>query len=953
MQKPLLRKALNLEPGEGKRAALMFSYIFLLIATLLVVKPVRNSLFLTHFGIEMLPYAFLLVAVVSGVFVAIYTRVANKVRLDRLIQYTLGSSVATIIILWLLLQLHYEAGWFFFLLYVWVAIFGVLVTTQFWLLANYVFNVREAKRIFGLLGAGGIAGGIFGGYFTNILAPFAGSEDLLLFGALFLIGCMVLVQFVWSMGAQEAYREQTQRRRKRQSADFEGANPLQIVFGNRYLTLLATLIGIGVIIANLVDYQYSAIATSVITDEDKLTAFFGFWLSTLSVFSLVIQLLLTSRVLRRYGVGGSLYFLPGGVLVGSIMVLISGGLTSAVMIKLFEGGFKQSIHKAGLELLWLPIPTSVKNRVKAFIDIFVDNTATGIGGLLLILLADQLGWGIGGVSGLIIGLVAVWLVLNVIVRREYVQSFRTAIEKRSIRLDQQVVNAQDPALLETVIPALETGNQKQVLYALDLIEHVRHEEIKKRLTAVFERHPSRDVITRVLHNALHYDDLDLRDMLQPYLEHEDAEIRVAVVTYLVTWADDQAAALTELLANNSVRVRMAALRVTAELGRHQKNVRTAIDFQRQFESLLMLFDEQTAGEEPDEELISALRVELAEVLGAVNLPELYPYLHMLLADESVPVLRAAVRAAGSTQSDEFLYTLVAHLNTKYVRKTARDALAMYGEAQIPMFIDRLNDPTENQYIRLSIPGVLARIGTQAAAKALQDNLVQDNIHLRHECIRSLNRLRNEYEDLRLDRSQLDENLLEEARTYYFTLEILQQQVDGRDSVASRFASENFPRARKLLVRALEERLDRNLEIIFRLLGLRYVPEDMKNAYMQVTGLKMDLRADAIEFLDNVLDQKLKRVVLPMVETPNVDVKLEHGRELFSHDPPSGEYCLQMLLEGDDDWLKVCTLYAIGESGDRSLSPMVEAHLMASERIVRETADLAYRRLNIELDKMGA
>ncbi|GAK98417.1 hypothetical protein JCM19314_2448 [Nonlabens ulvanivorans] len=59
--------------------------------------------------------------------------------------------------------------------YLFVGIYALLVTSQFWVLANVIFNIREAKRLFGFIGAGGIAGGIAGGYVTSILVPFTGN----------------------------------------------------------------------------------------------------------------------------------------------------------------------------------------------------------------------------------------------------------------------------------------------------------------------------------------------------------------------------------------------------------------------------------------------------------------------------------------------------------------------------------------------------------------------------------------------------------------------------------------------------------------------------------------------------------------------------------------------------------------------------------------------------------
>ena len=64
--------------------------------------------------------------------------------------------------------------------YIWVKVFGVLAPTQIWTLANYVLTTREAKRVFGMVGGGAIAGWIFAGYFSKAIAKTFGTESLLL-----------------------------------------------------------------------------------------------------------------------------------------------------------------------------------------------------------------------------------------------------------------------------------------------------------------------------------------------------------------------------------------------------------------------------------------------------------------------------------------------------------------------------------------------------------------------------------------------------------------------------------------------------------------------------------------------------------------------------------------------------------------------------------------------------
>ncbi len=225
--KILFEKLFGIREGEGFRVSLMFAYIFFVIASLMIVKPVRNSLFLTHLGVKQLPFAFVLVSVASGIVVSIYSRLSRKIRLNYFMAVTLLFIVSNLLIFWYLLHLNITAAWFLYLFYIWVAIFGVISTSQFWLLANYIFNAREAKRLFGLIGAGAISGGIFGGYLTSYLAPVLETSNLLFFAIGFMIFSLILMLTIWRKGGKQSFRDRIQAQ-KRMKQSFEIDNPFKL-----------------------------------------------------------------------------------------------------------------------------------------------------------------------------------------------------------------------------------------------------------------------------------------------------------------------------------------------------------------------------------------------------------------------------------------------------------------------------------------------------------------------------------------------------------------------------------------------------------------------------------------------------------------------------------------------------------------------------------------------------
>ena len=199
MLRNLFKKTFDIRDGEIRISFFMQLYVFLLISVLLMVKPTINALFLSQLGADHLAYAFVLVAVIAVVTSYFYNRAVKKYSLRRI---ATGTLVFFALGFWLLsVLMHFKAinDWILYAYYLSVALFGVLVTSQFWLMANMVYNAREAKRLFGFIGAGAIAGGIFGGYLTTFLASTFGNKTVMIVAGFLILGCIPIIQKVWRL----------------------------------------------------------------------------------------------------------------------------------------------------------------------------------------------------------------------------------------------------------------------------------------------------------------------------------------------------------------------------------------------------------------------------------------------------------------------------------------------------------------------------------------------------------------------------------------------------------------------------------------------------------------------------------------------------------------------------------------------------------------------------------
>src|SRR5262245_2273850 len=188
-----LRQFFDIRAGEGWPVLLSFLYIASVLASFLLAKAVRSGLYLTEYGPYALVYVYAAVPVVLSLFVPAYNAVAARVGFRWLSVLTLVFFSLNVVLFWLAFTF-----WPFFLLtglfYVWVNCFGVITTVQVWSFANSLLDTRQAKRLFGLIGAGASFGAIAGGLLARYLvAPVGGAINLLVVLAVLILAAAVVV----------------------------------------------------------------------------------------------------------------------------------------------------------------------------------------------------------------------------------------------------------------------------------------------------------------------------------------------------------------------------------------------------------------------------------------------------------------------------------------------------------------------------------------------------------------------------------------------------------------------------------------------------------------------------------------------------------------------------------------------------------------------------------------
>lgn len=336
-------------------------------------KATRDTLFLTHFGLALLPAAMIGAALVSSVAVIGISRALGKYGPARIVPVMFGSSAVLYLLeLWLSLTQARAAA---IAVYVHTAIFGTAGVSAFWSLVNERFDPHVAKKVVGRIASGGTIGGVVGG-----LVVWRASEHL---SVPMMLAVLAGINAVGCWGAMQTSAGSSQ-------AGGKAPEPLagggwQIVRETPYLRDLAFLVLAGSVTQALLDWLLSAHATEAfIGDNSKLLAFFALFNMVVGVLSFVAQTGLSRPLLERRGLTDTVKSQPLTVGLCAVLALITPHLWTVVLLRGGEAVTRNSLYRSAYELFYTPLPTAKKRATKTLIDVGFDRVGTTIGSIALL-----------------------------------------------------------------------------------------------------------------------------------------------------------------------------------------------------------------------------------------------------------------------------------------------------------------------------------------------------------------------------------------------------------------------------------------------------------------------------------------------------------------------------------------------------------------------------------------
>ncbi|MBI5510890.1 MAG: HEAT repeat domain-containing protein [Deltaproteobacteria bacterium] len=913
----LLQNLFKIRPEEAPRTGMAFLYLFAAIGAFIVGRIARTVLFLEIPNYkEQLPLMYVLIAITVSIIMYAYTRVERRLRRDitnsiTLVALTLGTLAFRF-------ALHGGEHLVYWVFYIWIEILGGFLVVQFWTLTNEIFNARQAKRLFAIIGGGGVIANIVFGFAISNTVKSLGTENLLYV----LCACLAVCLAMTVLLGRNARPELMAARDRKLPPGRQKAPLPQKIFASRHVIFIAGVVILTYLVSTLADYQFQVIIGDFIPGKDERSAFFGTFFGVTGILGGLVQFFVTARLLERFGVLVSLVLLPLAMLTGSIGIL-SVPLVSALWASSFTKGsenvLRYTVNDTTLQLLYLPLHSQVRSRAKTVIDGIFKPLSIGIAGVTLALLVGQLdklaGISLGftvdvyQLSWVVAAALLGWIGILLGLRREYIQSLLSTLQRRRLNLAEANFQIADTGTVQVLDRALGATKVGEVLHALELLPHVSA-KIRGPLdarTAFLLLHEAEEIRVAALDYLGSTGTLLHHEEVRVLLTDASSEVRASATLALCAMRHGDALGdIQPMLQDPDGKVRACAVAGLIRHGGLDGVLACADQLKRMLSS-------------PN----PADRERAAWILGEVGVQNFYQPLVPLFADSSEQVRHAAIVAAGRLKTQTLVKPLVDQLSHPRLATVAVASLSSLGPAILDVAIELLKDSARPARQRAQAPRIMARILDGRCIEILTQHLEDGEEQVRSAAVAALATLCNRMPGARLDMNAVAAAIRKESQAY-FNLLALDADLDLGDAVP-------------LLADAIRHRQGQVQARLFGLLGLKYPADTIDQVVRSLLSSQATTRANATEVLDNLLANEEKPYVIPLVEDTPIAQKLKTATATFSIPRHGRAERLEELLRSHDEWLQVCAAVAVAAWKLTALEPLVRDLLVAENPVCRETA----------------
>jgi ATP:ADP antiporter, AAA family len=659
-----LLRILNVRSSEWKLVRTLFIFEFFQGAGIAFFFTSAFALFLDKFHISELPKVMIYSSFLLWLAGYAYSKLEGKLNILTLAKgITLFMAVS-----FLLFRFAVDAmpPAFLYLMLAWFNVLYLLNNLEFWGITSLLFDVRQGKRLFGLISAGDIPAKFIGYTLALLLVSFIGTANLLWVGFVCILASLPSLYAIERSGLLNRHHHHEVKHTTSQVSHlFKNFSANTLIQRMAIITVIASATFI------IVNFSFYAKVKEAVHSDIALAQFIAFFFATVRIVALFVKIIFTGRLINQLGIIKALLITPVLMIALVFSIIISDSSVSPQSFSLYLFGamaifvdiLRTTINTPVFLTLMQPLGTHERLRAhtitKGVMDPFA-SLLTGI--LLLVVLRFEHNTHLPGLNYILLALGVFWIIGIYRIHQQYLKTLLKTIGNRFFNNTEFSIN--DSSTLHWIKNKLSSGDETEALNILKMFAS-RPAMFDDEIVLAALENPSVKIKTQAVQLAEQKKMAAAEGQLRSILESAEDPGLVAESIKALSVIHMREQEILPFIANANAVIQKAALTGILLQG-HAESKQEAKAY----------LSQMIASEEVAERRKAAFILQELQDVSYKN------EVRQLLEDCDREVMQAAFMASGKMQDEELLSIVLSRLHTN--EKVVIEALYLAGESSLSL-----------------------------------------------------------------------------------------------------------------------------------------------------------------------------------------------------------------------------------------------------------------------------
>jgi len=695
-------KALNIRPDEGWLVKKLFLLQFFQGAGIAFFFTAGFALFLAKFPITELPYVFIIASFLLWIVGFIYSKIEHLFDISKLAIIITVFMIASMLAFRLAFA-FITADWFLYWMLAWFNVLYLLNNLEFWGVASLSFDVRQSKRLFGIISAGDIPAKFIGYSLALLMVSFIGTINLVWIGII----CM-LASIPYLISIRKSGKLVEVQHHKHAPAKHAPESISKIVkkFSEniliRRLSVLSIIITASFIVIN---YEFYAAVKEAYHDDVSLARFIAFFLAVVRIIALIVKVIFTGRLINNLGIVKSLLITPVVLLVLILAIILTQNIPANYKATIYLFGatyivvdiLRSAINSPVFLTIMQPLSNHERLKAHTILKGIMDPFASLASGLLILLLLKyQHEVKLLTLTYILLIICIFWIIGIYRVNSQYLKIIIKSISSRYFVGENFSVN--DSGTLEWLKQKTNNGSEIEVINILNMLYDSSNEMSDDLLIGVLQ-HPSEKVKLAALKLIQQKNITTIEKFLLPFLQNNDSPQLIAESIKILCRNKASSEIILPYLEDTNPEIRKAALAGLYFYGSEEVKAYTTSTLKQ-----------MTASTDIDERLI------VAEILSKQENPAQIEMIFQLMNDSNTSVKKMGYLAAGKSGNELLIKELMTRMKTE--EAIIIEPLFVAGNASLPFIHDYIKSDQATQLQKEKLILLCGRKGGDQAQQVL-------------------------------------------------------------------------------------------------------------------------------------------------------------------------------------------------------------------------------------------